>query len=108
MVGKSLLAAEALAPLAVDAEVVHLRTLYPRDRDTVYASLRKTGRVLVVNEAVKVSGWSGEIIAERAENLFDALKARPVGSARRARRCRSPRPWKRHCASRPTPSCRLP
>ena len=78
MVAKSLLAAESLHEQGVSVEVIDLRTLYPWDRQTVFGSVRKTGRVMVVNEAIKIGGWGGEIVSEIAENAFDALKAKPM------------------------------
>ncbi len=69
---------EAAAELAggdPSLDVIDLRTLYPWDRDTVFASVRRTGRLLVVHEAVRVGGFGGEIAATVAEELFDVLKA---------------------------------
>ena len=54
-------AAELLAKEGIDAEVIDLRTLWPWDRDTVFASIEKTKRVLVVHESTKVGGFGGEI-----------------------------------------------
>ncbi|MCL4746034.1 MAG: alpha-ketoacid dehydrogenase subunit beta [Burkholderiaceae bacterium] len=64
----SLEAAGRLAALGVDAEVIDLRTLWPWDRDAVFASAAKTGRVLVVHEAVQVAGFGAEIVATLAEH----------------------------------------
>jgi pyruvate dehydrogenase E1 component beta subunit len=77
-------AAEALAQEAIAVEVIDLRTLWPWDRDTVFASVERTGRLLVVHEAVAVSGFGAEIAASVAENLHDRLKApvRRLGSPR--------------------------
>jgi len=50
-------------------EIIDLRTIYPWDRKTVFASARRTGRVLVVHEAVAVAGFGAEIIATVAEEL---------------------------------------
>ncbi len=63
----SLEAAEALAARGIDAEVIDLRTLWPWDRDTVFESAAKTGRVLVVHEAVQVAGFGAEVAATLAE-----------------------------------------
>ncbi len=51
----------------VQAEVIDLRTLWPWDRDTVLASAARTGRVLVVHEAVQVAGFGAEIVATLAQ-----------------------------------------
>ncbi|MBO6783447.1 MAG: alpha-ketoacid dehydrogenase subunit beta [Alphaproteobacteria bacterium] len=68
-VGVVLEAAEQLAADGVSVEVIDLRTLWPWDRDTVLASAARTGRLLVVHEAVRVGGFGGEVAAEVAEEL---------------------------------------
>lgn len=76
MVHKALEAARLLADEAVDAEVVDLRTIRPMDRESVLASVRKTGRLLCVYEAVKTLGIGAEISAMVAESdAFDFLDA---------------------------------
>ena len=77
-------AADALALEGIDAEVIDLRTLWPWDRDTVFASIEKTGRVVVAHESTRVGGFGGELLAEIAEAFFGRLKARPtrLGSPR--------------------------
>jgi acetoin:2,6-dichlorophenolindophenol oxidoreductase subunit beta len=55
--------------------VIDLRTLWPWDKDAVLASVAKTGRLLVVQEAVSVSGFGAEIAATVAERLHKALKS---------------------------------
>ncbi len=60
-------AARALAADGVQAEVIDLRTLWPWDRDAVFASAERTRRVLVVHEAVQVAGFGAEIVATLAE-----------------------------------------
>jgi pyruvate/2-oxoglutarate/acetoin dehydrogenase E1 component len=71
-------AAELLARDGIDAEVIDLRTLWPWDRDCVFASIRKTSRALVAHESPRVGGLGGELLAEIAEALFGELKARPA------------------------------
>ncbi|MEM6732810.1 MAG: thiamine pyrophosphate-dependent enzyme, partial [Myxococcota bacterium] len=56
-------------------EVIDLRTLLPWDKATVYASLEKTNRCLVLHEDTLVGGIGAEIAADLAENLFDCLDA---------------------------------
>jgi acetoin:2,6-dichlorophenolindophenol oxidoreductase subunit beta len=75
-------AAELLAGVSLD--VIDLRTIYPWDRETVFESVRRTGRLLVVHEAVATGGFGGEIAATVAEELFAALKApvRRLGAPR--------------------------
>ena len=77
MVDESLAAAEAVSQEGVSAEVIDLRTVSPWDRDAVIASGRKTGRVLVVHEAVKKFGVGAEIAADVGNVLFGVLK-KPV------------------------------
>ena len=69
MVQKAVIAAQSLAEAGIDAELIDLRTLVPLDRDTVLKSVRKTGRLLVVDEDYLSFGLSGEISALVAENL---------------------------------------
>lgn len=80
----ALAAAAELDRNGVSAEVVDLRTLWPWDRETVFASVRRTGRLLVAHEAVQVAGFGAEIAAVVAETLDDALKApvRRLGAPR--------------------------
>jgi len=80
----ALAAAAELDKQGVSAEVVDLRTLWPWDRETVFASVRRTGRLLVVHESVQVGGFGAEIAASAAEALDDALKApvRRLGAPR--------------------------
>jgi pyruvate/2-oxoglutarate/acetoin dehydrogenase E1 component len=58
-----------------DAEVIDLRTLVPLDTETVLESVRKTGRLVVVDEDYRSFGVSGEIIARAAEGVLDDLSA---------------------------------
>jgi pyruvate dehydrogenase E1 component beta subunit len=78
MVGKSLEAAEILAEEGISAEVVDLRTLRPLDVETVAASIRKTSRVLSVEEGWPVAGIASEIAAIACERCFDYLDAPPA------------------------------
>ena len=75
MVSRALTAAEELAARGIDAEVIDLRTLTPWDKETVLASVRKTGRAVVAHEAVKKCGFGAEISATIAEEAFSALKS---------------------------------
>ena len=75
MVLKCLQAAEQLAADGIAVEVVDLRSLAPWDAETVLASVRKTGRLVVAHEAVRRGGFGGEVAATVAERAFDALKA---------------------------------
>jgi len=75
MVSKSLAAAERLGAEGVEAEVVDPRTLVPLDKATIIESVKKTGRLVVVHEAVKRGGFGGEIASVIAEEAFDYLDA---------------------------------
>jgi pyruvate dehydrogenase E1 component beta subunit len=76
MVHKALQAAEQLQGDGIDAEVIDLRTVRPMDRETVLASVRKTGRLVCVYEGVKTLGVGAEISAMVAESdAFDYLDA---------------------------------
>jgi pyruvate dehydrogenase E1 component beta subunit len=68
-------AAKELAAQGIDAEVVDLRTLVPLDWETIELSVKKTHKVVVVQEAVKRSGYAGEIATQIMENAFDYLDA---------------------------------
>ena len=70
----SLDAAHALSDTGVSAEVIDLRTLWPWDRDAVFASCARTKRLLVVHEAVQVAGFGAEIAASVAEALNVPVK----------------------------------
>lgn len=71
-------AAELLTAQGISAEVIDLHTLWPWDRDTVFKSIEKTGRVVIAHESTKVGGFGGELLADISEALWDQLKARPV------------------------------
>lgn len=77
MVHHALSAAQALAAQGVSVEVIDPRTLVPFDTDTIVASVRKTGRLLVVDEAYLHFGIQAEVIAVVSERAFDALKTAP-------------------------------
>ena len=65
----------ALAEKGVSAELIDLRTVAPWDKETVLNSVRKTGRAVIVHEAVRQFGVGAEIAATIQEELFGALKA---------------------------------
>ena len=77
MVQRALEAAEALAAEGIEAEVIDLRTIMPLDVDTIVASVRKTHRLLVVDEAWAMCGLGGEIAQAINELAFDELDAPP-------------------------------
>lgn len=59
----------------IDAEIIDLRTLLPLDLDTIVASVKKTGRCVVVHEATLTSGFGAELVALVQENCFYHLEA---------------------------------
>lgn len=77
MVHRSLDAAEKLAAEGISAEVIDLRTLVPLDKQAVIDSVKKTHRLLVVDEDYLSFGLSGEIVALVAEQALDYLDAPP-------------------------------
>ena len=78
MVHRALDAADALAAEGIEAEVVDLRSLVPLDREAIAESVRKTRRLLVVDEDYKSFGMSGEVITTTIEEAFDYLDAPPA------------------------------
>jgi pyruvate/2-oxoglutarate/acetoin dehydrogenase E1 component len=68
-----LAAAEALEQDTVSVEVIDLRTLRPFDIETVLTSVRKTGRIVVVEEGPLTGGWAGEVLASVAEQALGYL-----------------------------------
>jgi pyruvate dehydrogenase E1 component beta subunit len=75
MVHTSVKAAEELEKSGISAEVIDLRTLMPLDIDTIVASIQKTNRAIVVQEAQKTSGAAAEIIAQINEKAILHLEA---------------------------------
>ena len=64
-----------VAQTGIDAEIIDLRTLLPLDLDTIRASVKKTGRCVVIHEATRTSGFGAELIAEVQEACFWHLRA---------------------------------
>jgi acetoin:2,6-dichlorophenolindophenol oxidoreductase subunit beta len=75
MVGKCLAAAEKLALEGIEAEVIDLRTIDPLDQETILTSVKKTSRLVVVQETWKDCSVSSEVAAVVAENALDYLDA---------------------------------
>jgi pyruvate/2-oxoglutarate/acetoin dehydrogenase E1 component len=71
-------AAEAVAALEKDgisAELIDMRTLLPWDRETIFESVKKTSRVVLVQESSKTGGVMAEVSASITEEVFDYLDA---------------------------------
>jgi 2-oxoisovalerate dehydrogenase E1 component beta subunit len=75
MVQVALAAAERAAAAGIEAEVLDLRTLLPLDIDAVVASVRKTGRAVIVHEAPRTCGYGAELAALLAEKALLSLEA---------------------------------
>ncbi len=75
MVHRALEAASVLSGEGIEIEVIDPRTLVPLDMDTILASVQKTGRALIVHEAVRTAGAGAEIAARIGEEAFFALDA---------------------------------
>jgi pyruvate dehydrogenase E1 component beta subunit len=75
MMHRALEAAEKLVADGISAECIDLRTISPLDTDTVFESLRKTKRLVIVHEAVKQGGVGAELAARAAEEMIDWLDA---------------------------------
>jgi 2-oxoisovalerate dehydrogenase E1 component beta subunit len=78
MLYEAIEAANQAAQQGIDCEVLDLRTLWPVDIDSIVASVKKTGRVVIVHEAPKTCGFGGELIAMINERAFLHLEAPPV------------------------------
>jgi len=75
MYHRSMQAAEALEKEGISAEVIDMRTIKPWDRETVFDSVKKTSRALLVQEGSKTGGVMAEVSASITEELFDSLDA---------------------------------
>jgi pyruvate dehydrogenase E1 component beta subunit len=77
-VGFALEAAEKLAEMGIDAEVIDLRTIRPLDTDTILDSVKKTNRIVSVEEGWPFAGVGSEICMLVCEKAFDYLDAQPA------------------------------
>ena len=75
LVGDALDAADSLAEEGIEAEVIDPRTLTPLDLETILESVRRTNRLVVAHEAVKLGGFGGEVAAAVQAAAFDYLDA---------------------------------
>jgi pyruvate dehydrogenase E1 component beta subunit len=91
--------AEELAGKGVDAEVIDPRTLDPLDRETIFTSVRKTGRLIVAHQACRTGGFGAEIIAQVAEQGIRATVKRVAGED-------TPIPYSKPLEDRVLPSSR--
>ncbi|WP_428661729.1 pyruvate dehydrogenase complex E1 component subunit beta [Reyranella sp.] len=75
MVGKALQAADELAKLGIEAEVINLRSLRPFDTETLVNSVKKTNRLVSVEEGWPFAGIGAELAAQMMDHAFDWLDA---------------------------------
>ena len=78
MLYEALAAADEAQKKNISCEVIDLRTLWPVDIDTIVASVKKTGRVIIVHEAPKTCGFGAELVALVNEKAFLHLEAPPM------------------------------
>jgi pyruvate dehydrogenase E1 component beta subunit len=78
MLYEAIAAADEAGKQGIRCEIVDLRTLWPVDIDTIVASAKKTGRVVVVHEAPKTCGFGAELVALVNEHAFERLEAPPA------------------------------
>jgi acetoin:2,6-dichlorophenolindophenol oxidoreductase subunit beta len=78
MVPRALEAAEKLAPLGIDCEVIDLRSLVPLDTRTILGSVGRTHRLFTVEENPRLCGWGAEIVSIVADEAFYDLDGPPV------------------------------
>ena len=71
-------AAETLAAQGIEAEVINLRSLRPLDTETIVASVKKTNRVVCVEEGWPFAGIGAEVAMQIIEHCFDWLDAPPM------------------------------
>jgi pyruvate dehydrogenase E1 component beta subunit len=74
MVHTSLDAANELEKDGIDCEVIDLLSLVPLDKEAILDSVKKTGKLVIVHEAVRTSGFGGEVAALVADQAFSFLK----------------------------------
>lgn len=75
MVHRSLQAAKLLEQEGIEVEVIDVRTLVPLDEQTIFTSVRKTGRLIVVEEDNLTGGWGAEVVARVADACLGSLEA---------------------------------
>jgi pyruvate dehydrogenase E1 component beta subunit len=78
MVGMAMQAAEKLAEQGISAEVINLRSIRPLDTETIAASVRKTNRLVTLEEGWPYAGIGAEVAMQIMETAFDHLDAPPV------------------------------
>ena len=107
MVGVAMKAAEALAEQGIEAEVINLRSLRPFDTATVVESVKKTNRLVTVEEGWPFAGIGAEVTMQ-IDRARVRLAGCAAGAGARASTCRCPmrRTWRSWRCRSPTGSCR--
>jgi pyruvate/2-oxoglutarate/acetoin dehydrogenase E1 component len=100
LVQVALAMADELAGEGVNAEVWDPRTLLPLDREGLFKSVRRTGRVVVFDDSNRTCGYAAELVSLVAEHCFSELRARP----RRVTRADMPIPFSRALEREPLPT----
>jgi pyruvate dehydrogenase E1 component beta subunit len=77
MVDLATKAAAMLAEQGISAEVIDPRSIVPLDREKITNSIKKTGRLVVIDESPSYCSFAGELLAIAAEDCFDELQVRP-------------------------------
>lgn len=75
MLTESIMAGKALEKEGISIEIIDPRTIVPLDKDAIFASAKKTGRVVIAHDAHVRGGWGGEVASVITENCFKDLKA---------------------------------
>jgi pyruvate dehydrogenase E1 component beta subunit len=75
MVHRALSAAQKLQEKGISIEVIDARTVKPLDKPTIFASVKKTGRLVIMDEEPVTGSWASEVAAVVAEEAFDYLDA---------------------------------
>ena len=78
MVHESIEAAEQLSEIGIEAEVIDVRSIKPLDIDTIVTSVKKTGRLVIVDTGHLFGGLASEISAQVTERCFSSLKVPPL------------------------------
>ena len=74
---ESLRAVKFLREHGIYAELINLRTLKPLDTATIFSSIKKTGKILVVDSGAEIGSFGSEVISQISRNCFSALRSAP-------------------------------
>jgi len=74
---ESLRAVSFLKERGINVELINLRTLKPLDTATIFSSVKKTGRILVVDSGAEIASFASEVVSQVSRNCFDSLTSAP-------------------------------